>query len=81
MAEGWALHLKSDVIAPYSAGIEPREMNETKTTGERMMHKLNVALARQYLGEAAALFANDAGRLWGISLDGPMSLLGDGWKL
>ena len=46
-----------------------------------MMHKLNVALARQYLGEAAALFANDAGRLWGISLDGPMSLLGDGWKL
>ncbi|MFN2218519.1 MAG: hypothetical protein ACK2UA_07930 [Anaerolineae bacterium] len=46
-----------------------------------MTDKLNVALARQYLGEAAALFANDAGRLWGISLDGPMSLLGDGWKL
>jgi hypothetical protein len=56
-------------------------MNGTRTIGERMTDKLNAALARQYLGEAAALFANDAGQLWGISLDGPMSLLGDGWKL
>ena len=27
MAEGWARHLKSDVIAPYSAGIEPDKLN------------------------------------------------------
>jgi arsenate reductase len=27
MAEGWARHLKSDVIEPYSAGIETHGMN------------------------------------------------------
>jgi len=27
MAEGWARHLKSDVIEPYSAGIEKHGMN------------------------------------------------------
>jgi arsenate reductase len=27
MAEGWARHLKSDVIQPYSAGIETHGMN------------------------------------------------------
>src|SRR5260370_27146947 len=27
MAEGWARHLKSDVIEPYSAGTEPHGMN------------------------------------------------------
>lgn len=27
MAEGWAGHLKSDVIEPYSAGISPTEIN------------------------------------------------------
>jgi len=27
MAEGWARYLKSDVIAPYSAGIEPDKLN------------------------------------------------------
>jgi len=27
MAEGWAEHLKSDVIEPYSAGIETHGMN------------------------------------------------------
>lgn len=28
MAEGWARALKSDVIEPYSAGIEPHGLNE-----------------------------------------------------
>ncbi len=27
MAEGWARHLKGDVIEPYSAGIEPRRLD------------------------------------------------------
>lgn len=27
MAEGWARHLKGDVIEPYSAGIEPRGLD------------------------------------------------------
>jgi arsenate reductase len=27
MAEGWARHLKSDCIEPYSAGVEPHGMN------------------------------------------------------
>jgi len=27
MAEGWVRYLKSDVIAPYSAGIEPDKLN------------------------------------------------------
>jgi len=27
MAEGWARHLKGDVIEPYSAGTEPRGLN------------------------------------------------------
>jgi arsenate reductase len=29
MAEGWARHLKSDVIEPYSAGIETHGLNPT----------------------------------------------------
>ena len=28
MAEGWAMHLKSDRIEAYSAGVEPHGMNE-----------------------------------------------------
>jgi len=27
MAEGWARHLKGDVIEPYSAGVEPRGLD------------------------------------------------------
>ncbi|MGC8624655.1 MAG: arsenate reductase ArsC [Phycisphaerae bacterium] len=27
MAEGWARHLKGDVITPYSAGVEPHGLN------------------------------------------------------
>jgi arsenate reductase len=29
MAEGWARHLKGDLIAAYSAGVEPHGMNQT----------------------------------------------------
>ena len=28
MAEGWARHLKSDVMEPFSAGVEPHGMNQ-----------------------------------------------------
>jgi arsenate reductase (thioredoxin) len=28
MAEGWARHLKSDRVEPYSAGVEPHGMNK-----------------------------------------------------
>jgi len=28
MAEGWARHLKGDVLEPYSAGIEVHDLNE-----------------------------------------------------
>lgn len=27
MAEGWARHLKADVIEPYSAGVQPKGLN------------------------------------------------------
>lgn len=29
MAEGWARHLKSEIIEPYSAGTEPHGLNPT----------------------------------------------------
>lgn len=32
MAEGWARHLKSDVIEPYSAGVAPRELDRRAVT-------------------------------------------------
>ena len=28
MAEGWARHLKGDVVEPYSAGVEPHGLSE-----------------------------------------------------
>jgi arsenate reductase len=28
MAEGWARHLKGDVLEPYSAGVEPHGINQ-----------------------------------------------------
>jgi hypothetical protein len=40
-----------------------------------MPESLDLALAQQYLSEAAALFARDGGRLWGLSLDGPLILI------
>ena len=48
MAEGWARHLKPDLIEPYSAGIETHGMNESAVrvmgeagvdiTGQRSKH-------------------------------------------
>jgi hypothetical protein len=33
---------------------------------------IDIAQAKQYFSEAQEIFATDAGRLWGISLDGPL---------
>jgi len=37
-----------------------------------MANNLDLELARQYFDEAVAIFARDGGRLWGVSLDGPL---------
>ena len=36
MAEGWAIKLKSDTMAAYSAGIDPHGMNESAV---KVMHE------------------------------------------
>ena len=45
MAEGWARHLKSDVIEPYSAGIEKHGLNPHAV---KVMAEAGVDLARHY---------------------------------
>ena len=45
MAEGWARHLKGDVIEPYSAGIEKHGMNPHAV---KVMAEAGVDLARHY---------------------------------
>lgn len=44
MAEGWTRRLKSDVIEPYSAGIEPRGMDPRAVT---VMAEAGVDISRQ----------------------------------
>ena len=44
MAEGWARHLKSDVIEAYSAGIETHGMNENAV---RVMKEAGVDISEQ----------------------------------
>lgn len=44
MAEGWARHLKGDVIEPYSAGIETHGLNPRAV---RVMAEAGVDLSRQ----------------------------------
>ena len=44
MAEGWARHLRGDAIEPYSAGIEPHEMNPYAI---RVMAEAGVDIAGQ----------------------------------
>jgi arsenate reductase (thioredoxin) len=44
MAEGWARHLKSDVIEPFSAGIEIHGMNENAV---RVMSEAGVDISAQ----------------------------------
>ncbi len=45
MAEGWARHLRGDVLAPYSAGIEPRGLDPRAV---RVMAEAGVDLAGQH---------------------------------
>jgi len=45
MAEGWARHLKSDVLEPYSAGIEKRGMNPHAV---KVMAEAGVDISKQY---------------------------------
>lgn len=44
MAEGWARHLKSDVIEAYSAGISPTEINPRAIA---VMREAGVDISRQ----------------------------------
>lgn len=44
MAEGWARHLKSDRVEPYSAGIETHGMNENAV---RVMKEAGVDISAQ----------------------------------
>jgi len=45
MAEGWARHLKGDVIEVYSAGIEPRGIDPLTV---KVMAEAGVDISRQY---------------------------------
>jgi arsenate reductase len=45
MAEGWARHLKGDVIEAYSAGVEPHGMNERAV---RVMREAGVDISGQW---------------------------------
>ena len=45
MAEGWTRHLKSDVIEPYSAGVEIHGMNERAV---QVMKEAGVDISDQY---------------------------------
>lgn len=45
MAEGWARHLKGDVIEPYSAGIEKHGMNPHAV---RVMAEAGVDISKQH---------------------------------
>ena len=45
MAEGWARHLKGDVIEPYSAGIEKHGMNPHAV---KVMAEVGVDLSKHY---------------------------------
>ena len=45
MAEGWARHLKGDVIEPYSAGIEKHGMNPHAI---KVMAEAGVDISKHY---------------------------------
>jgi len=44
MAEGWARHLKSDLIDAYSAGVEPQELD---TNAVKVMAEVGVDISKQ----------------------------------
>jgi arsenate reductase (thioredoxin) len=52
MAEGWARHLKANVIEPYSAGIQKHGMNPHAVT---VMAEAGVDIAWQYSKTVAEL--------------------------
>jgi arsenate reductase len=52
MAEGWARHLKGDVIEPYSAGIEKHGMNPHAV---KVMAEAGVDISKQYSKTPAEL--------------------------
>jgi arsenate reductase len=45
MAEGWARHLKSNMIEPYSAGVEPHKLNELAV---QVMKDVGVDISKQH---------------------------------
>jgi arsenate reductase len=45
MAEGWARYLKSDLIEPYSAGIEIHGLNQNAV---KVMAEVGVDISKQY---------------------------------
>ena len=45
MAEGWAWYLKSDLIEPYSAGIEIHGLNQNAV---KVMAEVGVDISKQY---------------------------------
>jgi arsenate reductase len=45
MAEGWAHHLRSDVLEPYSAGIEKHGLNPHAV---KVMSEAGVDISKQY---------------------------------
>jgi arsenate reductase (thioredoxin) len=52
MAEGWARHLKGDLIEPYSAGIEKHGLNPHAV---RVMAEAGVDITRQFSKTTAEL--------------------------
>ena len=56
MAEGWARHLKSDVIEPYSAGIEKHGLNPKAV---EVMAKAGVDISGQQSNTVAELPTQD----------------------
>ena len=56
MAEGWARHLKGDVIEPYSAGIETHGLNPLAV---RVMAEAGVDISRQESKTIAQLPTRD----------------------
>jgi arsenate reductase len=52
MAEGWARHLKSDVIEAYSAGTQPRDLDPRAV---RVMAEAGVDIASQSSKHLSAL--------------------------
>ncbi len=56
MAEGWARHLKSDIIAPFSAGVEKHGLNECAV---RVMAEVGVDISHQQSKTVSELTERD----------------------